>query len=483
MTDDLSDVLRGFVTAEDHAVRSSTPDPGHVSHALARRVGRRRAVRIGATTLTASVVVAGVALAAAHGLRLPQPVPPVVPVPSVSVEPSPSASATPTPSPTTSTPPGPGTLGGVIEPVPSAWSPGLFERTDASWHLVHGGFRAGDGSGRDATVLVGPDGSLTEVPDTMGGQEWTLLDWLPGTARALVQLGSGDIQLVDLGTGATVLEIPWAPRVQFVTDGTGDVLRLHLVGDADDGGDCGTEVERIPADGSSGRTVVSVSTPLERSRPLLSPDRSLVLLGDEPEAGAYPVSGTGTREVAHPYPDAPQACTAWTWVSDSEVLLQCSVNGASPYVEPTPTEYWLAGVATASGARPPAATLLAGIPDSDTETPVGAWRVGGRLVVASHVWGFTATPLETRWWDGEGNGTTPLSTTPGHLGFDVEVVGSELVGLDWGTAEAGEVALVAVDPVQGTTRTLMRLTPAPDAGPFGMAFAPAHPQFLDVGIS
>lgn len=488
MTDDLSGILRGFVTAEDHAARSATPDPGLVTHALARRVGRRRAIRIGASTLTASVVVVGVALAAAHGLRLPEPVPPVVPGPSVSVEPTPSPtptiSTTPTPTPTTSAPPVLGTLGGMIEPVPQAWTPGLFERTDLSWHLVRTFFRADDGSGRDATVLVAPDGVLTEVPETLVEQEWSLLDWLPGTSRVLVSFAWDDVRIVDLTTGATVVEIPSLPAsasvresAYFVWDGTGDVVVLRTPAPWDEVRHS-TEVVRIAADGSPQRTIVSVD---DQAGVTLSPDRSLVLLNTRPEAVVYPVSGAPTRRVS-PYPSAPEACATGQWMSDSEVLFECSADGVSPFEWGTANEYWLAGVAPASGARPSAARLV-GVPTVPKgETVMGTFLVGGRIVVASVPAFLADVTVETHWWEVDGDGATALSTTPGTFQSDVDVVGSEIIGVDWSAASGDTpIALRAVDPVKGTTRDIVAQT-GPDGIARGLLFTPAAPELWDMGV-
>jgi hypothetical protein len=201
MSDDLATVLRGFVDAEGSHASATAPEPSREAGVLAGRVSRRRVVRTGASALTAVALIVALGLGV-HSLQRFEPGP-ALPAPPVSAHPSPSpaGSSTATDVPAVTTPP----LLPVVEPM----EPGMLEAADGTWRVLrYQGWTQMDGAPSPASVyLLGPDGRTYQVPTASDPAGWYLLDWLPGTTLAIVQMTqTAPTRVIDLISGATVLE-------------------------------------------------------------------------------------------------------------------------------------------------------------------------------------------------------------------------------------------------------------------------------------
>lgn len=198
----LRDVLTAFTDEEGHASASTAPEPSLEARFLGRRIARRRALRTGAVSLTSAAAVVGLAAGVNALADRDEPQPPATASPSPSVTPTPTPTTTPTPEatlpPVTVRPLLPDAL-----PMP----PGTFARTGAGWVLVQRSLVTGNGEGdgpieRSYFYLVDPTGTRYEVPFNTD-RSVNLVDWLPGTSTAVVQLGG----LGDWSSGVSVMDL------------------------------------------------------------------------------------------------------------------------------------------------------------------------------------------------------------------------------------------------------------------------------------
>ncbi|GEA88051.1 hypothetical protein [Cellulomonas cellasea] len=454
MNDDLAAALRGFADQERHVAAASAPDPTLESGALARRVTRRRAVRAGATAVASLAVVGGIAVGVQAWDTAPQP--PAVPVPAPTTPtPTPAPTTptpTPSPSPTPTAPPAPPPTPTFRDAEPMA--PGMLETSGAGWLLVrYQPFADASTASSPAQVyLLSPDGRPYLVPTPLDLEDTYVLDWAPGSTRALVGRGTGTAWVADLLTGerGPDLATPSVGRA-MLHDSSGDVLDTQAAG--------GIVLRRVAPDGS----VLAESPGFERhygSAALLpSPDTAFVVLNDVAGPRALRTDRLTAIAMAAPYPDLPAACRAWMWVGPAKVLHECSVDGSGPFAVGAESEFWLVPV---GGDQPrrladmPAATSLGGM-----------WRVGDRLVAGT----FGPRESQARWWDVTDGRATPLSAG-GAPGLRVAGVrGGELVATERPRPVGDEPtvdALVAVDPVTGVVRRLVEGEPGRSSA-FGVA--------------
>jgi hypothetical protein len=438
MTEDLTSALRGFTEQEERAVAAATADPGAVAHGLARRVGRRRAVRAGAAVAAVAVIAAGV-VGGVRVLDRPEPAPPAVPAPSPSPDLPTTAPApvdTPAADPVTAAPPVSVALADA-QPMPD----GALAASDATWVLVQHASQTEDGAvvRPRAVFLVSPQGPVYAVPTAVDLTSWTVVDWLPGTSLALVTAErSADTRVVDLltGSGATV----GATRgydARFAGDGTTDVLLP--VGDQE------KVLRRVAADG----TVLAEGTSRFWAEPgaghWLPDGRGDRLLVLDP-TGARVVDAATLADrgpLAVPYPGSPGACVARSWAG-ADVLVVCSPQGSGPLLVDPANELWLVPAGGGAARRVPPGPEATGV--------LGAWEVGDRVVV-----GVAELDGTSSWWQLTGDGVVPLAAgAPGPLVAVEGVRGRELLAvLLSGPAGAQATAVVALDPVTGASRTVL----------------------------
>jgi hypothetical protein len=443
MNDDLAAVLRSFVDAESDLAMAAAPEPSNEAGDLARRVSRRRAVRTAVTTLSAAALVVAVVVGV-HSVQRPDPGPPAIPAPLISAHPSPSPtdSSTAAALPKVTTDP--------LLPAAEPMRPGMLEAADSSWRLFR--FEAWatiNGAPSPAVVyLLSPDGHTYEVPTSANPVAWDLLDWLPGTSLAIVDMNhTTQTRVIDLVSGATVLDLGsgYPPDARFVHDGTHDAI--YHSGGAKGG------LRRVTMQGQVRATTSQFSAPYATEPWLLSPQGSAVLVNDAAGPRLITSAHFATMSMQSPYPARPDACRAWKWVTETEVLEECAKTGAHAFQPGQPSEFWLT---TVGNGKP---RQLSGLPVPEATRLGGLWQVGNRLVAGS----FGPSETEAGWWDVGHSGTTPLS----HGGTAdltvVDVAGAELIAVSR-TPEAGGArsvtSLVAIDPVRGTTRTLVTAAPA-----------------------
>ncbi|WP_448060753.1 hypothetical protein [Cellulomonas hominis] len=441
MSDDLGTALHRFLDSERRGAEATAPDPRQESDALARRVGRIRAVRTGSTLLVAAAVV-GLVTVGVQALEGPSLAPPALPSPTSTDEPAPST--TPTAPPTGTAAPTDGAT--PADPDPATFrsaepmTPGALENSGDGWHLVRYGTQSADSQVivPTALYLVSPDGQAQVVPAAIDPQQWDLLDWLPGTALAIVNsVSAGQTTVVDLLTGTSSPPFgAWPYDAQFARDGTTDVLF------AVDG-----KLLRIAADGSPRAESATFTVPYGTTAWSSSPDGARVVLNTTTGPRVVGASDLSAPTTIAPYPGHPEACRAWMWVDDTDLLLQCSAGGLTEFAITDPNEFWLA---PADGGTP---HPLAGMPD---QTRLGGvWRVGDRLVAGM----FGPSEAEASWWEVTADGLTPLTAGGSQSVEVVQVRGAELllsVRQDEPDHSVGTPSLVALDPVRGTTRTLVQ---------------------------
>lgn len=464
----LSDVMHGFMDAERRAAEVAAPDTTAETHALARRIGRRRAVR-GAGIGIASVLVLGAVAVGVNALERAEPPLPAKP------SPSPSVTVTPTPEPST---PAPTSTPQAPEVPPTAYltdavpmPAGTFARTNETWRLLEFGDSTDAGVVAPTTLyLVGPDATVYTVPAPFTLQGWTLLDWRPGTGEVLLADDSATNRgtlLVDLADGSEreidFRSSAWNPA-QFVPDRSGDVLRLA----ASDGL---RTIERVDADAQ-----VTARTPgfSLADLPIIwstSPEGTSLVVNDARGPALYSVDSLDPMAMDSPYPDRPDACRTWSWTSDTELLLQCSENGASTFDQwVMASEFWL--VPTDGGSP----TQVLGMPDA---TRVGgAWRVDGRMVVSM----AGVTESEATWWEWTGQALTPLGSNEWPLVDVLGVQGGEIVFTESSySREATDPYqnVVTLDPFTGDRHVLIATPPATlgtfVTRPVGQVEAWSHP--------
>lgn len=433
MSDDITAALRGFADEQRLAAAATPPDLALESGTLARRVRRRRAVRTGSAVLTTVAVVGAVTVGSLlSGGRTP--VQPAIPAPT----------STPTTSPTS----GAAALRGA-QPM----TPGMLDAAGDDWSLI--GYSAMDDAqdvlGPQTAYLLSPDGQAFVVPADLDG--WYLQDWLPHSSLVVAATAEGAVHVLDLVTGEVGPDLGFAAPirpaydvgVQFVGDGSSDVLVVEE-------GTSGARLSRVGADGEVRATTAPFFLLSHGSAVwLASPDRSRVVLNETTGPRAVTTDRLAPSALPAPYPDRPDACRAWMWVDDAEVLLECTPAGASTFsTSDASMEYWLVPV---DGDDP---RQLVGLPIP--ERLGGVWRVGDRLVAGS--FGLTES---ASWWEVTDDGVVPLSAG-GSPDLTVYAVrGSELLATlrpYAETAATASVQLVAIDPVGGTTRTVAEWEPA-----------------------
>lgn len=455
MNDDLAAVLNSFVDTEGDFATLTAPDPSSEAGALARRVSRRRAVRTGASALSAAALIVALVVGV-HSLQGPAPGPPVLPASPVPARPSPSPTGSSTAAvlPKVTTHP--------LLPVAEPMEPGMLEAADSNWRLFRfQSWAEMDGAPSPAVVyLLSPDGRTYEVPTPSDPAAWYLLDWLPGTSMAIIQMAhDSPTRVIDLVSGTTVLDLDagnvWDAR--FVHDGTHDVI--YNAGGAQAG------LRRVTTEGQVRATTAPFSAPHGTESWLLSPRGAAVLVNDAEGPHLIASADFAAMSMTSPYPARPEACRAWRWVTETEVLVECAKAGAHAFQLGEPSEFWLTTVGSGEPRQ------LSGLPSATRLG--GLWQVGSRLVAAS----FGPSEAESAWWDVVYGGTTLLS----HGGTPdltvVDVLGSELIGVSR-TQQADGIrsvtSLVAIDPVRGTTRTLVDTAPSA-ASSFALAPSSSGP--------
>jgi hypothetical protein len=432
MSDDISTALHGFADAQRRATDATAIDLSTESGSLARRVSRRRAVRAGSVALTAAAVVGGVVVGTLlSGSRTPAP-------PALTV-PTPIATTTSTPTPT-ATP----TTWALRDAEPLA--PGMLEATGDGWVML--GYRAADKAGTTlvpaTTYLLSPDGQPFVVPaaDLDG---WYVMDWLPGSGLVLALGTDGLAHVLDLVTGDVGPGLVAGNNAQFADDGSSDVL-------ATEWGPSEGRLSRVGADGGVRASTAPLGPPLGSAAWVQSPDRTQIVVNEAGGPRAVATDGFTTRTLSVPYPERLDACRARMWADDAQVLMECTTGGATAIgIGSGDTETWLAPV---DGGDP---RQVVGLPTQ--ERVGGVWRVGDRLVAGS----FGPSESAASWWEITDDGVEPLSTG-GPPELEIQGVrGSEILAtlrpLPTNGAPA-TASLVAIDPVQGTTRTVVAGDPA-----------------------
>jgi hypothetical protein len=323
----------------------------------------------------------------------------------------------------------------------------MLEASGEGWLLVRS-----QGWGADESVvvparihLVAPDGRPFVVPSAIDPADWYVLDWLPGTPSVLAtSIGTQQVRVVDLVTGAEgpVLDHGWTSR--FAHDGTADVL----VTSWDPG--LGTTIRRLAPDGTVESLVASFTAMYGTPELVVSEDGTRAVVNDAAGVRAIRTDDVGPVALAVPYPQRPGACRAWTWVGD-EVVLECGAGGGADFAVGSASEFWLV---PAGGGD---ARHLPGMPESTRLG--GVWRVGDRLVAGT----FGPTESSAGWWD-VGGPEPELLASGGSATLDVvavrdgEVIATDRpVGLDGASTVS---ALVAVDPLTGVQRRLVESAPA-----------------------
>jgi len=187
-----------------------------------------------------------------------------------------------------------------------------------------------------------------------------------------------------------------------------------------------------------------------------SPDRMRVVVNDAGYPKAFLTAGLQQIVLPKPYLGRLNACRVWMWADALHVLMECTPGGETDFaLSSADNELWLVRVDSGTPRR------LVGLPVP--ERLAGVWRVGDRLVAGS----FGPTESVASWWEITDDGVTPLSTggSPALEVFDVR--GSELLATLRPPAAADALAtssIVAIDPVRGTTRTIVAGEPAAYSG-------------------
>jgi hypothetical protein len=352
----------------------------------------------------------------------------------------PSPSVTPTPTPTPSATPEvllpPVTVHPLL-PDAEAMPPGTFARTGEGWVLVQRSLVTGNGEGdgpieRSYFYLVDPTGTRYEVPfDT--DRSVNLVDWLPGTSTALVQLGglgdwSSGIAVMDLEAGTfRDLRDSFLGSAMLASDGTvvvatdgavatydGDGAQVASVGF--DGGD----VRQVDLDPSHTRLVVMVQ------------DGGVRLLGSDLE----PLDAPGVTAFLEG-----RSCVAVSWLDEDTLNAKCPVDG-----QPDEFGYW--------------AVPLDGSPEALPVDTTPQWldvvtlRAGGRTYVSQPGeydmdTGEELTPLQLSLIAPDG---TLVPVEPALRVF--AATGNLLLGaVDLGDGWSGDT--VALDTEAGTTFVIM----------------------------
>jgi hypothetical protein len=441
MSDDIRHVLHRLADAELRAADAARPDPGEEVGLLARRVARRRAVRTGSTALAVVALVGGVGVGvqAWNGPTTPppaHPAPTATPTPSISPSPSPagpSASATiPVPEVEPST-------FRDAPPLP----PGMLETAGAGWYVVqyHPSTEQDDDILPNAAYLVSPDGRAFVFPNVVIPAGSYLTDWLPSTSVALVYGFEPGVHVMDLLTGAEGPKLADDEWTAFVGDGSDDVLTSSGHG----------IVRRLAQDGTVIAEVPDAEVQYGTSPWVGSPSGTHLVVNEVTGPRAVEARGFTPSPLTLPYPDRPDACRAWMWVDDEQVLVECTLGGDGPFWVGAQSELWLAP------AGPGQARRLDGL---DPHGVGGVWRVGDRLVAGT----FGPTEATASWFDVTDGDPVPMGSggTQDLRVFDVH--GSELVAAarpyDRDGSGPRPSSIVAVDPVTGTVRQLVVGEPA-----------------------
>ncbi|MGY4644260.1 hypothetical protein [Cellulomonas sp. URHB0016] len=456
MSDDIRNALHRFADAELRVAEAARPDPGAEVGVLTRRVARRRTVRTGVTALGVVALVGAVAVGvqAWDGPTTP---PPAHPAPTATSTPTATRSTSPT-----QAPPSPTATPAVPEVEPSTFrdappmAPGMLAAAGAGWHVVqyHPLTQQQEDILPTTLYLVSPEGRayVVPTPEELSGSE--LLDWLPGTSLAVVRhQKDGLTHVLDLITGTAGPSLALWGDVVFVGDGSDDVL-----------GSGRDAVRRLGRDGSVVAELPITRTQYGTSAWVVSPDRTRLVVNEESGPRAVDTREFAASPLVLPYPDRPDACRAWMWVDDEQVLLQCAAGGTDPYNVGIPSEFWVAP----TGGGP--AWQITGLEPTRTG---GVWHVGDRLVAGM----FGHTEATASWFDVTDGHAEPLGAggDPGLWVFDVHE--SRLLAMlrPYGSG-ADTSSIVSVDPVTGTVRPLVVGEPSYFTGfgavPDRFAFAP-----------
>jgi hypothetical protein len=447
MEQNLSDVMHGFMDAERRAAEAAAPDTTAETHALARRIGRRRAVR-GAGVGIASVLVLGAVAVGVHALERPEPPLPANPSPSPSVIVTPTAEPTPTGTPEAPEVAPTAYLTDAV-PMPA----GTFARTDETWLILE--YVGLDESSTEIvprqTYLLAPDGTVYVVPLPDDLADGRVLDWYPGSG--LVVLGSNlDRYVVDLATGRRAT-VPADPTVQFLPGGGGDLLEYGYEGSD-------LTFRRLDQQGQPVRTLASI-TDADLGQVFVGPGGDALLVED-PLDGPLALSlvdGTAI-DLDLPYPDRPLACRPWTWADARTAVVECAPGGTEDvFYAQAVSEFWTLPL---DGGAP---TLIVGFTDPLTAGAV--WRIDGQTVVGDY--GHWAA--DSSWFRSAADGLVPLSTGSASWVETIGTRGEEFLFSEF--PDGADPTIVAVDSRTGERRTLLVV---PDAPVKGLTVFPVGPH-------
>lgn len=369
--------VRRQLAAEEGPGKGAAAAPaGALSRpALSRRIRRARLRRLSLVAGAAAAACAatlGVALAISQVDRAPStvtaPAAPAVRPPAVVEEPT--------------TPPTPRVLGPVSDvpglPVAEPLLEGMIEGAGAGWSLVE--LEVEDVDDTTFLYLKDPDGTLYEIPTSLGERTWWrsgwIVEWLPGTRLVLVTWGrQAEAAVVDVLTGERLLTIPYGlegrpsavPAVAFVGDGSTDVLVWWVWPNETGSATAGIRMVRLGLDGSERGTRNWEFTGPDGwfDDAAISPDGTRVAL-DAP--GAVSVLSAGdlgdVASAAHPVAADSGSCHVQRWLGDDSILLTCYDAGPGG-------DLWVVDVGSGE------TTFLGHGLEVGT-----AWAVGDGLVVA-----------------------------------------------------------------------------------------------------
>ncbi|MCL3862489.1 hypothetical protein [Actinotalea sp. K2] len=446
MSRHLSEILTTFVEQESHDSATTAPEAAVEARVLARRIGRRRALRTGAVSLGSAAAVIGVVAGVQALTSQDEPHPPATESPSPSPAPTPSPSPTPSPNPTTTPTEAalPPVTAHPLLPDAQAMPAGTFESTGEGWVLLQRSLvTLGEGDGpieRAYFYLVDPAGTRYEVPFSTD-RSVRLVDWRPGTSTAVVQLGgpgdwSSGVAVMDLAEG-TFLDLPGVHGMPMLT-AAGDVV----VAWEDTLAAYSTDGMRLAATQTEGYVIDVELDPGRTSLAVTLQDAGVLVLTTD----LQPVrpSDATTHLVDH-------SCVSVTWLDRLTLAAGCPDDQ-----DPDRLRYWTVPL------DGPPETLPVG--SAPVWAPLTVLRTGGETFVHQPADPFsvpdgqTATARTSRIApDGTLVPVEPALVQP-------EATGGLIIGRrDLGDGRAGE--LVALDTRTGSTVVVMPDGPGANVAP------------------
>jgi hypothetical protein len=336
----------------------------------------------------------------------------------------------------------------------------MLEDAGAGWHVVqyHPMTEQEDDILPNAAYLVSPDGRAFVFPDVVIPAGSYVVDWLPRTSLALVDGVEPGVHVVDLRPGAAGPKLAGDESTAFVGDGSDDVLTSSGPG----------IVRRLSKDGTVIAEVPDAEIQYGTAAWVGSPSGTHLVVNEVTGPRAVEARGFTPSPLTLPYPDRPDACRAWMWVDDAQVLVECTLGGDGPFFVGAQSELWLAP------AGPGPARRLTGL---DPHAVGGVWRVGDRLVAGT----FGPAEATAAWFDVTDGDAVPMGSGGSQDLWVFDVHGSELVATSRPYDRDGTgprpSEIVAVDPATGAVRQLVVGEPAYyDAMGVSPARYPGAPQ-------